>query len=113
MANNSVGTPGLDDLIIPLFDIADPEKIARAAANTALPVSHGIRAIGELITIATEAEGTPIESHTLNSLGYLLAHLADLAEICRIAESNAHYDMWKRAEAELEALKKAGVKLAA
>lgn len=92
--------PGLDDLLINALDLKAPARAERAAGNVLLPVTSGIRAIGGLLTDATESTNGPVSMDIIQDVGYLLAFLADVQGAMMHTLDCAHYDLLQAASKE-------------
>ena len=84
--------PGLDDLLVPLFNMKDPQLVSAAAGNVYYPTVRGIRAIGTLLYSASQEQefgSGPVSRHAIGEIGCLLELLADQADLMHVAICNA------------------------
>ena len=90
-------SPGLDCLLINALTLKDPARAELAAGNVLLPITTGIRAIGDLLADAAGSSGDPVSMNTLQEIGYLLVFLADFQGAMKHFIDCAHYDQLKAA----------------
>jgi hypothetical protein len=99
MATESVnaGIPWLHDLVIDGIRFDDPERIATAAQNVNLPLTHGVKAIGKLLASAACNKDDPPGPELLNDLGFLLEMMGEMIATFGTMESNASFQAFNPA----------------
>ncbi len=84
--------PDLSDLLVNSLALEDPALAASAAQNALTPVTAGIHAIGDLLTVAADSTER-VATDALRDTGFLLMFLADLQGSLGTIINNAHYDL--------------------
>lgn len=92
--------PGLSDLLVNAMVLKDPARAEQAAQNILLPVTTGIHAIGDLLTVAASSTEESVERDTLRDVGFLLMFLADLQGDIRNIITSANHDLIQAAVKE-------------
>lgn len=104
MANESVRTPGVMDVMHSETTFRDPKRVEQAAENVAVSVGCAIRGIGQLLWVASLSK-EDVRPVTLGDIGTALEMLADMAGQVDALRSNAAFQQLTEATAELQRIK--------
>lgn len=90
--------PGIEDLLIRgVYDsecvqrFEEPERVAQAAENASVPLIHGVKAIGALLTSSAYNKDDPPGEETLSNLGFLLVAMGEMIASFANIRSNAEF----------------------
>ena len=95
--NSPENSPGLEYLLISAMTLKDPARAELAAENVLLPVTFGIKAIGDLLADAGRSANGPISMDTIQEVGFLLTFLADVQGAMTHFIDCAHDDLLQAA----------------